>query len=269
VPTTVSGNTPTLPPQTAAPVDEPKPGVEHFVPSLQLEEDRLKLNAVFVDGTTATVSWPDDLDLVADGLVPYGWAFIAGGSSRDFFVRPGPIEDVLALLGGADLLDDYPNGAGAMVGYWRPEGDEVDYLGFEFGNWTVLVFEYRDPALQMSDEHRALWATNFRGQETPEGFLVLSAEHPLQLVYAGDYPVPLNITLRGPEGEVELTPGECPAGTIGAPVGDVFATWCTADGMMTVQVYGSPGFQQAVKDGLTVDAIEIAEPPPPPEEEDQ
>ena len=266
VPTTVNLPTdPTLPQVTAAPVDEPKPGVERFIPTLPLQDGRATLDAVFVDGTRAAVSWPADLDLVSEGLIPYGWAFISGGSSRDFFIRPGSVDDVIDRLGGAELLDEYPDGAGGFVGYWRPGDDDVDYLAFQFGNWTVLVFDYRN-TLQMSDDHRALWATNFHGEQTAEGFLLLAADLPLELVYAGDYPVPLNITLRGADGEVELTPGPCQAGAIIAAVGETFATWCSENGMMTVSIYGSAEFQQAVKDGLKVGPVQIAVAPPPPDE---
>ncbi len=267
-PTTVNvPSNPTLPPVTAAPVDEPKPGVERFRPTLPLQDGRATLDAVFVDGTRAAVSWPADLDLVGQGLIPYGWAFISGGSSRDFFTRPGRVEDVINRLGEADLIDEYPDGAGGFVGLWRPEDDEVDYLGFQFGNWTVLVFDYRN-TLRMSDDHRTLWATNFHGDETAEGFLVLATDLPLELVYAGDDPVPINITLRGADGEVEMTPGACQAGVITSAVGEPFATWCSENGMMTVSVYGSAEFQQAVTDGFRVGPVQIAVPPPPPPEEE-
>ena len=210
------------------------------------------------------IEWPATLDLVSEGLIPYGWAFISGGSSRDFFVRPGSVETVLEYLGGADLLGEYPNGTGAMVGLWRPQRDEVDYLAFQFGDWSVLVYDYRN-SLQMSDEHRALWATNFHGAVTEEGFLVLSADHPLQLVFAGDYPAPLNMTMHGADGDVKLTPGACDPEVTDGIGDDAFAVWCTGDASMTIQAYGSLDFQRAVTDGLVVLSVDIAEPPPPPE----
>ncbi len=242
--------------------------MERFVPVLHLEGGTLSLDIVFVDGSQTTIEWPVALDLVSEGVIPYGWAFIPGGSSRDFFVRPGTVEDVLVRLGGADLVGEYLDGTGATVGLWRPQGDEVDYLAFQFGNWSVLVYDYRDD-LQMSDEHRALWATNFHGEATGEGFLVLSAGHPLQLVFAGDYPAPLSMTLHGADGDVKLTPGACEPGVIDGIDGDAFAAWCTVEANMTIQAYGTGNFQQAVAEGLVVRSVVIAEPPPPPEIDDE
>jgi hypothetical protein len=50
----------------------------------------------------------------------------------------------------------------------------------------VLVYDYGDEA-QMSDEDRALWATNFHGRVAETGFLVLDAEAPLRLAAAGEH----------------------------------------------------------------------------------
>ena len=259
--------TPTLPPLST--IVDPVPVLDRFIPPLPLTDGRLVLDVEFVDGTTAAVSWPASLDLVSRGLIPYGWAFIAGGSARTFFIRPGTVEDVLERLGNSELLDQYPDGNGQSVGLWRPLSDEVDYLGFQFGNWTVLVYDYRSE-LQMSDEHRSLWATNFHGEETASGFLRLSADRPLELVYAGDYPDPLRMTMRGEDGEVRLVPGPCVPGTIEPAANAVaFLGWCAESADMMVKVYGPPEFQQPVAAGLSISVVAIAVPPPPPEEEEE
>ena len=237
------------------------------MPSLPLEDGVLSLDVVFVDGSTSHVEWPGTLDLVSHGLIPYGWAFIGGGSSRDFFVRPGAIEDVLDQLGGADLVGEYPDDAGATIGLWRPANDTVDYLAFQFGGWTVLVYDYRND-LMMSDEDRALWAASFHGQESEAGFLVLTADYPLRLVFAGNYPAPLNMTLRGDDGEVKLTPGLCDPSVTNGIDSDAFVVWCNEDANMTVQAYGSRDFQQAVLNGLVIRSVVFTEPPPLPVEEE-
>jgi hypothetical protein len=255
---------PTRPPVTAAPIDDPKPGVQRFIPDLQLDNGFLSVEVVFVDGSRSLVEWHTTIDIVSHGLVPYGWAFVSGGPTRDFFVRPGPIEDVLDLLGGAELLGEYPDGSGSTVGLWRPENDEVDYLGFQFGDWTVLVYDYRN-ALSMSEDDRALWATSLHGDTTEEGFLVLSADHPLQIVFVDAYRTQLNMTMRGSDGEVKLTPGICEPGVLDTVGDDAFVIWCTEAGNMVVQAYGDRDFQQSVFDGFGVLSVDIAEPPPPPE----
>jgi hypothetical protein len=254
---------PTRPP-TTGPIDEPKPGVERFIPELDGDGDTLALDVVFLDGSVARVEWPAEIDIVSRGLVPYGWAYIAGRSSRDFFIRPGPVEDVLERLGGAELVSQYPAADGSLVGLWRPQADDVDYLAFQFGNWTVLVFDYRND-FRMTEEIRALWATNLTGQTSEDGYLVLSAEAPLQLVYAGDYPDPANMTMLGADGTVKLVPGTCTPGPIDPIDGDARASWCDEGGKMTIEAYGTDLFQHGVDEGLVVRSTVIVEPPPPPE----
>ena len=42
----------------------------------------------------------------------------------------------------------------------------------------------------MSEEDRALWATDFHGQDAKDGFLLLEAEPPLRLARAGEHAGP-------------------------------------------------------------------------------
>jgi len=266
-PATRTPPAPTLPPPST--VIDTQPTLDRFIPTIPISEGRLALDLEFVDGTTATVSWPATLDLVSRGLIPYGWAFIAGGTARNFFIRPGTVEDTLSRLGTTELLTEYPGANGQSIGLWRPLADDVDYLGFQFGNWTVLVYEYRS-ALQMSDEHRRVWASNFHGEQTATGFLRLSADRPLELVYAGDYPDPLRITMRGEDGEVRLVPGPCAPGPVEASGHSPgFVGWCVDSADMVVEASGPPEFQQLVQAGIAVEGVVIAEPPPPPEEEEE
>lgn len=268
--TTTTSPPPSFPPTTAVPIDDPRPGVERFIPSLPLEDGVATLDVLFVDGSRATVSWPVELDLVNGGLVPYGWAYVVGESARDLFIRPGSIGDTLELLGGAELIDAYPDAEGTPIGLWRPPDEDVDYLAFQFGDWTVLVFDYREGFFQFSPDERALWASSLRGTTTEDGFLVLSADFPLQLVYAGgDFPAEVAIMMRGDQGEVELIAGRCEPGIIDEIGAEVFATWCTDGGRMKVRVFGSTTFQQTVFDRLEVRSVELAQPPPLPEEDEE
>ena len=268
----------TRPPSTTTTIDtnssmtssslSARPDVARFIPILDLADGIVTLDLEFVDGTRASISWSSQLDLTSRGIVPYGWAFIAGGAARDFFIRPGPVADVLDRLGGAELLDEYLDDNGSAVGLWRPESDQVDYLGFQFDNWTVLVYDYRADNLKMSEEHRSLWATHFQGEQTEEGFLRLSTEPPLELVYAGDYPAPLNMIMRGEGGEVKLIPGACSPGNIAQSAdNDGMSAWCSDSGKLVVEAFGSEEFQQAVFTNLTVKSVEIGVPPST--EEDQ
>jgi hypothetical protein len=266
-PTTRGPTASSVPPPATRLLDGPEPALDRFIPNLSVVNDKLSLDVEFVDGTTATVSWPESLDLLSRGLVPYGWAFVSGGAARNFFIRPGSVEDALRRLGTTELLGEYVDGDGQIVGLWRPISDQVDYLGFQFENWTVLVYDYRTEA-RMTEEHRQLWAESFHGDETDEGFLLLSADRPLQLVYAGDYPDPLRMTLRGENGEVRLVPGACQPGSISpSGDGDGVVIWCAETADMTVHAYGPVEFQRLVETGLAVENVSIAVPPPPEDEE--
>lgn len=258
------------PPTTAAPIDDPKPGVERFVPSLPLEDGLATLEVVFVDGSRATVAWPVEIDLVSRGLVPYGWAYVLGESARDLFIRPGSIGDTLELLGGAELIDAYPDAEGTPIGLWRPPDEEVDYLAFQFGDWSVLVFDYREGFFRFSADERGLWAASLRGTTTEDGFLLLSTDFPLQLAYAGgDFPAEVSMMMRGEQGEVDLIAGPCEPGIIDQIGVGAFATWCTGGGRIKVRAFGAAAFQQTVFDSLEVRSVELADPPPLPEEDEE
>lgn len=81
-------------------------------------------------------------------MEPYGSGVLWGDSphpgsddrvGRDFIVRRGDVEDLMARLDGV-LVRTYPGG----VGLWdSPPGDSHRlYLAFQFGRWSVLVYDY-------------------------------------------------------------------------------------------------------------------------------
>ena len=235
---------------TIASIPLPEP-VMAFVPEVFVDQGVASMVVLFPDGSTVDLAWPADLDLVSDGLLPYAWAQIPHRVARDFVIRHGEVPDVLATLGDARLLQEYPNGVGGTVGLWQVSGDEVDYLAFDFDPWTVLVYDYRGFG-RMSDADRELWATNFHGMTTDEGFLTLTADHPLRLSLAGEYPSPMQIALHSPRGVVWLVPEDCAPGFVSEIDLDDFAHWCDGSGRISIRVSGTPEFQQAVHDGLVV-----------------
>ncbi|MBA2725359.1 MAG: hypothetical protein H0U53_05160 [Actinobacteria bacterium] len=216
----------------------------------------------FLDGSSAELTWPPDLDLFSEGIAPSGWAFVPNRFARDFFIRRGGPEEVVGLFGSPRLLTDYPDDEGGRVGFWRPEGwPDVDYLAFQFDSWVVLVYDYRtglyggDP---MNDEGRQLWATNLHGQETDEGFLRLFADEPLQVAPAGGYPSPMNLTFFSPTGEIVLVPENCDPGFVSPIDGGEFTHWCDTSGLLSIRITGSPEYAQRVYDQLRVSNVHIA-----------
>jgi hypothetical protein len=219
----------------------------------------------FPDGSTADLSWPEDLDLLSEGVTPYAWAQVPHRHARDFFIRQGHAEEVVGAFGTPRLMQEYQDQSGGTVGAWRPEGwSDVDFLAFEFESWVVLVYDYRtaefggDP---MGDEDRQVWVDSLHGRETDTGFLVLTADEPLRIAGAGAYPSPMSLTLWSHEGALDLVPEVCEPGFI-SPTdaivdGDEFSHWCDASGLMSIRIVGPPTFAQRVLDGLRVSDVQV------------
>jgi hypothetical protein len=82
---------------------------------------------------------------------------------------------VLRGWGEVELLTEYPDGQEGTVGFWRT--DDTDYLAFQFGHWTVLVYDYQQAGARMSEEQRSLWATHLHGREVEGGWLFSGPTH--------------------------------------------------------------------------------------------
>ncbi len=74
---------------------------------------------------------------------------------RDFVIRHGDLELALEALNGnrsRNLLAEYKGVDGSSVALWDVQGnDNVHYLGFQFGRWTVLVYDYVAGGGQMTE----------------------------------------------------------------------------------------------------------------------
>ena len=267
-----------VPPSTVGPAESPSPSAaEHarFVPRTYLEGDSVVMPVTFPDGTTAELVYPPELDLAGMKAQPYGSGY-GLGFARDFLVIYGTVEEFIGTYDDAELLATYEDLQGGTVGFWRLPPDGV-YLAFQFGSWTVLVYDYGSGEAQMSDEDRGLWATNLHGRDTEDGFLVLEADPPLTLAWDRDYDSPeLEFWSRaGDFTAVLLFVGECTpyhegeggfdhiemvGGLAVSRDSQDFAAWCIPDGSMTVHVYQKPGdtFIDAVLGGLEVRNVELA-----------
>jgi len=215
------GGTPPAPPSTA--VDAAAEGDSGFMPSTYVEGGSVVMPITFPDGTTAKLVYPPELDLSGMRVQPYSSGY-GPGFARDFLVLDKPIDDVIGGYEQAELLADYGDGHGGTVGFWRLPPDGL-YLAFQYGSWTVLVYEYAEEGAQMSDEDRALWATNFHGRDAEDGFLLLEAEPPLRLARAGEHAGPeLGLWSRnGDSRALSLYAGEC------TPYGDEKVNGLTVD----------------------------------------
>lgn len=222
-----------------------------WVPEYSVENGLALLVLEFIDGSTAEIRWLESLDLMSGGVYPYGYAHIPQVAARDFFIRRGDVEDVVKQFGPATVLDEYSDGRGGTVALWHPEGAGVDFLGFQFGDWAVLVYEGGSEVLTptMSIRNRQRWAESFRGETTDGGFLRLYGDEPLRL--ANDKQ---SMTLQSPMGSVELHLGECPPSEPSESPGD-FVSWCDQGGLIDVHVTGPNEFARAVYEGLQIGTV--------------
>jgi hypothetical protein len=246
-----------------------------FSPHTSMEGDSVVMPVTFPDGTTAELVYPPELDLSDMRVQPYSSGY-GPGFARDFLILDRPAADVLGEYEEGELLADYDDGHGGNVGFWQLPPDGL-FLVFEFGSWTVLVYDYADEGAQMSNEDRALWATNFHGRVADDGFLLLEAQAPLHLAVIGEHAGPeLSFWSRADDFKaVTLFPGPCTRyreeeggfdeiemvnGLAVSRESDDFAAWCIPHASMTVHVSQKPGdpFIDDVLRGLEVRSVSLA-----------
>jgi hypothetical protein len=249
-----------------------------FVPATHRAGDRLVLPLTFPDGTRAVLVYPPELDIAELGVFPYTSGTLrrikpspARGDSvaRDFVIRYGNLDALLVSRNDgkpARLLSQYEATDGQTVGLWDfGWNDTAHYLGFQFGGWAVLVYDYVD-AGAMTEAERASWAASFSGRETDEGLLLLEGTGPLRLARAGEHAGPqLTFSSGEPTRALLLHPGDCRqhrdqatlvAGKLVSWNGG-FANWCLSDSMR-VHAEGSREFIGALIRGLEVRNVSLA-----------
>jgi hypothetical protein len=232
-----------------------------FTPSTYVEGDSVVMPVTFPDGTAAELVYPPELHLSDLRVQPYSSGY-GPDFARDFLVFDKPLDEVIGSYEEAELLTEYEDGHGGTVGFWRLPPDGL-YLAFQFGSWTVLVYDYAEEGAQMTDEDRALWATNLHGGDAEDGFLLLEADPPLRLARAGEHAGPeLGLWSRnGDARALSLYAGDCrPYGDelvddlVVDRESDDFAAWCLPDTPMEVHVTQDAGdtFIDDVLRGLEV-----------------
>lgn len=183
---------------------------------------RTLLPIVFPDGSSADLIYPKNANLDAQGFSPRAAVYYSpyekspeqyGQSqdrpdrtsahpccNRELTIKRGPIRDV---MGGRTPTKVYTGARGQDVLFFDSislsgASNELPQLGFQFGSWTVLAFDYpvSDPrGVRMTDEQRAVLASSLDGEENNEGFLLLEPHRPLCLQ-----------SPKGPDGELGDAP---------------------------------------------------------------
>lgn len=263
-----------------------EPSDFRFTPETSRDGHRVVLPVTFPDGTTAELSYPPKLRIAALGVGPYSSGSLQGESptpersdtvGRDFQIFFGELDHVLLSLNRGKpplLLAQYEGVDGQAVGFWDlAEWEQgTDYLGFQFGRWAVLVYDYAaDGPMRgaaMTDAERASWAASFLGNETIDGFLLLEGGGPLQLARAGEHAGPqLSFGSVGRPPSLMLYPGRCRPHSDQTRFVDGklvqwsnrFADWCLSDSMR-IHASGPDPFVGALIEDLGVRDVTLARP---------
>lgn len=256
-----------------------QPGGLGLVPVTHREDDRIVLPVVFPEGTRAELVYPSTLDVAGLGVFPYSSARLRGMSpiqvrgdivGRDFWIRCGELDEILATWNDGrppTLLARYEGAGRTEVGFWDVSwNDNAHYLGFQFGRWAVLVYDYV-AAGAMTDSERASWAASFTGRESDEGFLLLEGSGPLRLAQAHEHAGPqLTFAAGEPTRDLTLFPGPCRPHRDQSRLVDGklvqwsggFADWCLSESMR-IHASGSKDFIGTLVRDLAVRNVDVAE----------
>jgi Tol biopolymer transport system component len=262
-------------PALTAPTPQPSPTgsdepVGPFRPATYREGDRTVMPVTFPDGTTAELVYPPNLEVLGPGgLAPYSSGYMPG-NARDFWIFHGSVENVVHRFEDPELLGEYPDGRGGIVTFWHfPVEPETNWLAFQFGDWTVLVYDYAPGSAgpPMTEEERRVWARTLLGHQTRDGFLLLEALPPLELATAGDHAGPeLGLSAHAATG-IGVYAERCQSYDkqegfeenqlirVGGLVVDRskgFAAWCDPDTRINVHVTGNREFIDKAIEGLDI-----------------
>jgi len=254
-----------------------------FVPATRAEGDSVVLPVIFTDGTSAELIYPRRLEIAALGLAPYGSAALHGKSAvpgrdddvaRDFLILHGDVHDYLTQPNRPkppSPIARYEAADGQSVGFWNLPHPEPSYLGFQFGRWAVLVYDYpadgESGGAAMTDAERAAWSASFSGRETADGFLLLRGSGPLRLARAGETAGPqLSFGSVGEPPWFALYPGPCKPHRDQTQLVDGklvewtpgFADWCLSD-TMRIHARGRGPVIEGLIRGLAVRDVTVAD----------
>lgn len=248
------------------------------IPTTYRERERVVLPVTFPDGSRAELVYPPELDLAGFAVRPYSSGRLRGKSptpersdivARDFVIADRDVDHLLAERNESTpptLLARYNGVGGKHVGFWnlRRVDLNVRYLGFQFGRWAVLVYDYIGVSA-MTDAERSAWSASFSGRETADGFLLLRGSGLLRLARAGEHAGPELLFSAGPERALELFPGRCNPHREQTRViqgkrvtwSHGFADWCLSDSMR-IHASGGADFIGGLIRELGVRNVEIA-----------
>lgn len=201
-----------------------RPAAE-FVPPTHRDGDRVVMPLTFPDGTRVTLAYPPELKIAELGVRPSGSATLHGEGDRAVG------RDFLILYGSAGEKSHVPNP-----------------LRFEFGQWTVQVYDYPSYPAAMTKAERRSFQASLHGRETADGFLILEATPPLELAAAGESHGPsLEFGMSRASPWLQLFLASC--GPTAESTMRGFSSWCLSDSIIA-HAYGGRRFRAAAAEGI-------------------
>jgi hypothetical protein len=256
------GGTSSAGPEAAGSSSEPSSAPPNtFSPPITQEGDRLRMPVVFPDGSTTELVYKDDLELTEIGISSGSVVLDLPPASADDMSCLSELHISFGDPRGSFYTGDSPRatyeGAMGSAEVWDGTSGSPYSLVFRFGSWVVSshcdsIPEEDDPLV-----------ASLNGEETREGYLVLSLEPPVSLIKPAEEDVGATLFF-GLQGKFfELAPGPCTISghseqreTERYPGG---ASWCLDEGLLRVTVHGTEEFIATVHDNLTADGTVLAE----------
>ncbi|MGW5154202.1 hypothetical protein ACWEPN_01840 [Nonomuraea wenchangensis] len=136
------------------------------------------IHVVFPDGRRASVRYPAELDLAGMGVRPFQGMWVDGIYRQVTAPYNGEIE---ITQGGEPIREYAPN-----VTLWPQQAGSSgrgQVLLFAFGKWRLALYDVGDG---LTFEQRLAVARRLHGEETKDGYLVLSGGGPVRLAEPGE-----------------------------------------------------------------------------------
>lgn len=242
-------------PQTSPAPSLPPTPPSWFIPSTYREGDKVVMPITFPDGTRMELLYPPPLNLAELGINPNTYGAMQGsGCGGNLLIRSFDAKG--EVFEGEQPIAVFETPAGGRAELWPgKESWPGDWLVFQFGHWQVLVScpVPRERALEGAEQ----WASALEGEETADGFLILTARDPLTVAEGGDRSGP-ELFIEGATGHTLLVLAPATHCVDSEPERvEGLVEWCI-DGKSTALVVSAyaPGddmdFIESVIDGLEV-----------------
>lgn len=238
------------------------PESRNFTPPTHSEGERTVMPIVFSDGTTAELTYPQELDLDSLGISVLRTSAVIEGdgpdSGRGIDIRYGVPSG--SMTKGHDPIACY-EGAHGQVEVWET-GDEVvpHWMFVPLHSWTAYIWD-GNVGNFLTEDQRETWVTALTADLHPDGWITLRASRQLRIgaEHTGDVQIELG-DLR--ERAILLWPIQCRRNSKNAQSMDVetrevgggqaFASWCDENGPIEVHVYADAPFIRNVAKHLEI-----------------